>query len=282
MEFWITVIGLLRRKLVIIPAIVIAGMLGAAAYVSTPVTYVSTNTMVLTTTEFGGTESQDPTSPPQLTNPMLNFNDSLRTTSAILIESMNTDDVEAALRIAGRTKLIVNDGRTNPNLLGLNGPFLYIVGQSTTPERAQEVVRQARELMGQKLRAWQNALRAPEKTYLSIIDVVPPTAAKADRGRATKLALFGFLFGFVSTVGVAYLCLRLLSGRRRRAEQQPLADAAASTPASVTVPMPTPMSLGDRDVRRKGRRSAEPPLRDDEDDLLPVVRAEVRMGSRKR
>ena len=63
MEFWITIVGLLRRKRVIIPAVLVAAALGAAAYLGTPVTYVSSTTMILTTTEYGGTESQDPATP---------------------------------------------------------------------------------------------------------------------------------------------------------------------------------------------------------------------------
>ena len=137
MEFWITIVGLMRRKRVIVPALLVAAALGAAAYLSTPVTYVSSTTMVLTTTEYGGTESQDPTKPTELTNPMLNFNDSLKTTSAILIEAMNTRRVASGSGAGGRTTLVVDDGRTNPNLLGLNGPFLYIVGRSTSPDRGR-------------------------------------------------------------------------------------------------------------------------------------------------
>ena len=81
MEFWVTIAGLVRRRRVLIPALLVALALGEAMYLATPVTYVSTNTMILTTTEFGGTESQDPVFPGELTNPLLNFNDSLKTPS---------------------------------------------------------------------------------------------------------------------------------------------------------------------------------------------------------
>ena len=101
MEFWITVVGLLRRGRVVIPAVLVAATCGATAFAATPVRYVSSTTMVLTTTEFGGTESQDPANPTDLTNPMLNFSESLRTTSAILIEGMNTG---ASRQQLGRTR----------------------------------------------------------------------------------------------------------------------------------------------------------------------------------
>jgi len=108
MEFWITIVGLVRRKGVVIPALLIAVALAVTAYLMTPISYVSSSTMVLTTTQFGGTESRDPTKPTDLTNPLLNFNDSLTTTSAILIEAMNTGSVDRQLGITGSTQLVAS------------------------------------------------------------------------------------------------------------------------------------------------------------------------------
>ena len=147
MEFWVTIAGLVRRWRVIVPALLVAVALGAGLYVTTPVTYASSATMILTSTEYGGTQSQDPATPSDLINPMLYFNDSLRTTSAILIEAMHTKDVATQLGASGPTTFRLDDGRTNPNLLGLNGPFLYIVGESTSPDDAKGVVQEAQVMM---------------------------------------------------------------------------------------------------------------------------------------
>ena len=49
MEFWSTIVGLLRRPKVIVPILLAALTLGAVAFMGTPVTYVSSTTMVLTT-----------------------------------------------------------------------------------------------------------------------------------------------------------------------------------------------------------------------------------------
>ena len=92
MEFWSTIVGLLRRPKVVVPILLAALVLGAVAFMGTPVTYVSSTTMVLTTTQYGGSESTDPTEPTPLTNPMLNFNSSLATTSGILIQSLSTKE----------------------------------------------------------------------------------------------------------------------------------------------------------------------------------------------
>jgi len=222
MEFWSTIGGLIRRKGVIIPAVLVAVALAALAHFGTPTTYESSTTMVMTTTEYGGSESRDPTKPNELTNPMLNFNDSLRTTSTILIQAMNTPDVLEQLGATrGHTQLIINDGRTNPDLLGSNGPFLYIEGRSTSPADARRIVVDAQKLMEQKLTEWQKGLNAPEKTYVSLVDVVSPTAPKASGGRATKLALMAFLFGFVLCLGIAYFGNQVRARRRARAAVVP-------------------------------------------------------------
>jgi hypothetical protein len=218
MEFWSTIGGLIRRKGVIIPAVLVAVALGALAYSGTPTVYESSTTMVMTTTQYGGSESRDPTKPTELTNPMLNFNDSLRTTSTILIQAMNTPEVFKQLGVTrGTTQLIINDGRTNPDLLGSNGPFLYIEGSSTSPEDAHRVVVNAQKLMEQKLIEWQKGLNAPEKTYVSLVDVVSPTAAKASGGQATKMGLMAFLFGFVLCLGIAYFGHQVRARRSARA-----------------------------------------------------------------
>jgi hypothetical protein len=220
MEFWSTIGALLRRKRVLLPALLVGLALGVVADKGTPVSYISSTTMVLTTTEYGSSESQDPTLPTNLTNPMLNFNGSLTTTSAILIESMNTKGIRTQLGVAGPTRLVVDDGRSNPNLLGLNGPFLFIEGMSTSPTEAQRVVVEAQKLMRQKLHDWQIALNAPKTTFVSLQDVVPPTAPEPDRGRATKLAIIAFLLGFLLCLGIAYFGHQFRARRRARAARR--------------------------------------------------------------
>jgi hypothetical protein len=225
-EFWSTLGSLLRRKRVIIPAAVIAMTLGTVAYLGTPTTYMSSTTMILSPTEFGGTESQDPAKPSELSNPLLNFNDSLRTTSAILIQAMGTKDVADQLGVAGPTQLVINDGRTNPDLLGLNGPFLYIEATSTSSAAALAVVKNAQTLMREKLKEWQSSLNAPEKTFVSLVDIVPPAAPEPERGQAMKLGLMSFLFGFLLCIGIAYFLNQRRGRKRARTAATHLATAS--------------------------------------------------------
>lgn len=267
MEFWITIVGLARRKRVIFPALLIAFALGAVAYAATPVRYSSSTTMVLTTTQFGGSESQDPSQPTSLTNPMLNFNDSLRTTAGILIEAMSTKDVAAASGVTGKASLTVNDGRTNPNLLGLNGPFVYVEGTSTSPAQAQAIVLRARDVMRMKLKAWQSSLNAPQKTYLSLAEVVAPGPAEPSRSRATKLGLVGLIAGFLLSMGIAYFGHGLSVRRRAR--------AAAPRPAVTSAP-----PLEGRPGGGRVRRPSRAPVLVPEKDADAVTPTSLKIGSR--
>ena len=234
MEFWSTIAGLLRRPKVMVPTILIALVFGALAFMGTPVTYVSSTTMVLTTTEYGGSQSLDPDEPTPLTNPILNFNSSLSTTSGILIQSITTKEALATLGAkGGATRLVVNDGRTNPELLGLDGPFLYVEGRSVNKDEARRVVVDAQKMLRQKLSEFQKDLKAPENTYVSLIDVVSPTAPEADASRPIRMGGVTFILGFLFCFGIAYF--RHVRRLRKRAK----AAKAPKRPRPTIPPPPT-------------------------------------------
>jgi hypothetical protein len=258
-------------------------------YHETPVEYVSTATMVLTTTEYGGSESQDPSKPTDLTNSMLNFNQSLKTTSAILIESMSTKEVAVQVGAVGPTTLLVDDGSSNPHLLGLDGPFLSVTATSTSPQAAHEVAVEARQLLGEKLRAWQAELNAPDKTYVNLADVVSPTAAEPDHAPAVKRALAGTVGGLILGLGAAYAGTRLLQLRRRRRSADPGGDAvpvaavgpsAPAAPAAVSAVVESPvpsLKVAEAEVEPEGEADAGV----EDEDERPVARAAA-FGARLR
>lgn len=280
MEFWVTIFGLARRKWVIIPAVLIATGCGALAFSLTPIRYDASATMVVTTPTFGGTESQDPSLPTDLTNPMLNFNESLTTTSAILIGAMNTKAVSEQLGAdaEGPTKLVIDDGRTNPWLLGLNGPFVYIVGQSTSREDATRVVRDAQALMRKTLRGRQSALGAPPKTFVTLVDVVPVSAPVASHWQRTKLGLVAFALGFGLTIAAAYARHRT---KARRRERQPNESIEMIDPVErITAAELPPEGPPARDADRAGHLNGQPgrdaqPTRSPSPGSTPVLRANV-------
>ncbi len=218
MRFWRTILGLARKKVVGPPVVIAAIGLALAAYFLMPSRYVSTASMVLTVPATGGTLETEPQSRTGLTNPLLQFNDALRTTAGILILATNTRDVYAELGAPenGPTAVVVNDGRTNPDLLGIstNGPFIYVEVESDSPATVREVMRKAQLRVRLELAKRQTALDAPISTHIGIMDVMPPTTPRASIGDRLAAAGFGGVLGVVGGLGLAYAVQRIRSTRR--------------------------------------------------------------------
>ena len=207
LDFWKAVLELIRRKLPIISLLGAALVVALVGYFLVPLKYVSSTMMVLITPAAGGTLSRDPTAPPDLTNPMLSFSNDLKTASTILIQVMNTPEVAAKLGAVedGPTQVTINDGRTNPNLLDGDGPFIYVVGESTSAADAKDVVVRAQRRMRQELLDRQKSLGAPPETYLTMVDVVPTTIPKISRSDNIKVGGVAFVLSLVFGLGIAYV-----------------------------------------------------------------------------
>jgi hypothetical protein len=220
MDFWKAILGLARRKLLIIPLLASAIAVALGCYFSTPLRYVSSTTMVLVTPALGGTVSKDPTKPTGLTNPMLSFSNTLKTASAVLIQAMNTREVTAELGApkGGPNKLTIDDGRTNPDLIDSNGPFIYVAGESTSPSEARDVVVRTQQRMRLELVERQKSMGAPPETYLAIVDVVAPTTPKVTRSDRIKLGGAALVASLVFGFSLAYAWQRLRAGKRRVAD----------------------------------------------------------------
>ncbi|MET8000769.1 hypothetical protein [Nonomuraea glycinis] len=226
MSFWRTVLGLTRKKFVGPPVLVAAIVLALAAFFLVPSRYVSTASLVLTVPASGGTLETEPRQRPGLTNPLLQFNDALRTTAGILILATNTPEVAAEIGVTedGPTSLVINDGRTNPDLLGIstNGPFVYIEVESTSPQAVRETMRRAQLRVKQELAKRQVALSAPISTHIGVLDVMPPSIPKQLVQDRLVAGVAGGALGVVGGLAVAYLVVRL-----RRARVETPAEAGA-------------------------------------------------------
>ncbi|XVQ86742.1 hypothetical protein ACQP2K_04765 [Microbispora siamensis] len=218
MDFWKSIFTLARRRFVGPPIFALAILVAVVGYLMLPTTYVSSTAMVLTTPTSGGTLSPNPREAAGLTNPLLQFNDGLRTTAGILILSMNTPEMMTRLgvRPGGPTEVTINDGRTNPDLLGIstNGPFVYVEVESRSPAVADSTVREAGQLIRAELAARQRALKAPPSTYIAITDVMPPGTPEAKRTVKWGAAAGGLLAVMVVGFGLAYLVDRQRGNRR--------------------------------------------------------------------
>ena len=229
MDFWKVILGLARRRYVGPPILVVAVGLAALAYLLTPAHYLSNTTMVLSIPTTGGTLSQDPTKPTGLTNPLLNFGDGLKTTSAILIQAMNTLEVAHELGVGGPTKITINDGSGNPGLLGVSGPFVYIEGEGASAEAARNVVLLAQQRVRDELLNRQKALNAPPVTYITMVDVVPVSTPEVKRGEQLQTAGAALALTLIFGLAGAYAADRIL--RRRKDDES--AELVEPAPTDV-------------------------------------------------
>jgi hypothetical protein len=237
-NFWKAILGLVRRRFVGPPVLLLSLALGTLAYSLTPSHYSSTATMVLTTPTGGGTLSQDPNNPTGLSNPLLNFGEGLRTTSLIIIQAMNTPDYQARLGIhpGGTTTITIDDGRTAPNLLGTTGPFVYLESDSVSATEAHDVVVRARQMVQEELANRQKALGAPPSTFIVAVDVVPPSAPEALTGARVQAGALALLLSVVLGLGGTYLVLNVLT-RLRRPGGRAAADGAAEQETEQAIPV---------------------------------------------
>ncbi|MFG1947708.1 hypothetical protein [Nonomuraea sp. NPDC048826] len=253
MGFWKTVVGLARRKFVGPPVAVAAILLALAGWFLMPDRYVSTASMVLTVPASGGTLETLPESKPGLTNPLLQFNDALRTTAGILILATNTPEVAAELGVTedGPTSLTINDGRTNPDLLGIstNGPFVYIEVESTSPRLVREVMAKAQQRVKLELAERQVALDAPISTHIGILDVMRPSVPKPIVQNRLMAAAGGGLLGVAAGLALAFALIRFDVPARLRARVLKEKD-----------PVPEPAPVAEEAPRRNGTHPARASL----------------------
>jgi hypothetical protein len=246
MEFWKAILGLLRRILIGPPVILLSILVGITVYAVVPVRHTADVSLVLASPVNGGTVTTDKAKQGR-TNPFLSFNDALKTGASIVILSMNTQDVWAQLGAPkdGPTDITIDDGRTNPNVLDISGPYIYIRVGSDSPERASAVLLAARERVATELSTWQETLGAPPGTFITSTDIVPPSKPEADHSMNWQWAIGGALLSLFLGIGIAYgvVSRRALRPRKQQPEPQAAADPEPvpdAAPAPVDAPAPLP------------------------------------------
>ncbi|WP_440083973.1 hypothetical protein [Streptosporangium sp. LJ11] len=243
MEFWKTILDLARRKRVGFPLFGLALLAAVVVFSLVPPRYVSSASMVLTTPPAGGTT--DPAKKPGRTNPLLQFSDGLRTTAGILILSMNTEAVATELGIVkdGPVEVTINDGRTNPSMLGIlmNGPFVYLEVESDSAEVTRAVMARTQFRLRTELVRRQEVLGAPRSTFIGFVEVVPAGYPAMDRS-GTWQAAGGAAFAVVLLgLGAVYAVerrrvFRRRSGGGRPVEPRPATEAATDTATDTATP----------------------------------------------
>ena len=219
MDFWRTLLVLVRRWYITVPAFLATLALAAAAYTAVPLQYQSVSVLVLTTPLTGGTEATHTTSPNSLTNPLLNFDQSLALTASIVIQEMNSLETATALGVTpgGTTSYQVTNGSTNPELLE-SGPFIFVQGTAPSAQAAQDITQRASVKAAEVLFRAQHRLKAPISTHIKMQVVVPATTSQPLTGSAARMAAAaGGLAGLMS-LGAVYGFESMMSRRRRRGE----------------------------------------------------------------
>jgi hypothetical protein len=146
----------------------------------------------------------------------------------------------------GPTELTIDDGRSNPDLLGTEGPFINIEGYSRSATDAREVVVRAADRIRSELIERQEALQAPRSTYIGVVDVTPPSSPEPVISEKLQAGGIALVAGIVLGFGMAYGVDRWLAGRRSRravpAPHLPAAEERVPEPAEPDDPR-VPISL---------------------------------------
>jgi hypothetical protein len=149
--------------------------------------------------------------PNAIANPLLNFADSLTTSSELLIQSLNSPAAQEAVQQAGGlTTFTASDG-------ALRGPYIVVKADAPRPELVTKTVSLAFSYVTQQLLAREQALGAPAAQYIEVKTVVEPTDAAQLHGGKTRFALAVGILA-VSASLCAVFAVETVSSRRRRVQ----------------------------------------------------------------
>ncbi|WP_216207651.1 YveK family protein [Amycolatopsis aidingensis] len=211
MDFWSTLRILLRRWYVAVPVFAAALGLAGVAYVSVDPQYESTGTIVLTAPSSGARVTVGEPTPAEKINPLLAFDASLTTSAQILIETLQ--DPATAEQFTGDGEDAVSYEVGNGQL---SGPFIVVVATSPTPEGATRTVTQVLDRAREELRTRQEALEAPESTYIRADPVINPTPPEELVGGKFRFAAVALFLGLIAGLTAAYGYESHQQHRRRR------------------------------------------------------------------
>jgi hypothetical protein len=206
-DFWKTLLVLLRRWYVAIPALVVSAGLALMAYQSIPPKYEATGSVVLLTPTHGATGSARKDGP---ANPLLAFDGSLETTAQLLTQVLLSPGVAEELADQGAT------GDYQVGDANIGGPFVNVVATGQSAVEAQRTVTLVLNRARQELLAREHKLNAPRASYISVEDVVRPTEARELVGNKTKGAGAALVLGLAASLGSAFMIESIVENRQDR------------------------------------------------------------------
>ena len=263
MDFWGTVLVLFRRWYISLPAFAISVAAAFAVYATIPTVYVSNAVLVLTTPTTGGTVPGDPRVRPALINPMLNFDHGLSVSASILIAALGTPDVARELGVVeGDTEYQVTNGSSNLESLA-TGPLVFVEANSVSPERATRMARRVIERAKIELRDRQTAVNAPDGTFITVYEAVPPTTAKPQRGRRLRATAAALGLGLFASLAATFAVENLNTRRRSRlavpGPDRPDPDPSGPPPGPEPAPVATTVPADGSAAESASRSGAAEP-----------------------
>jgi hypothetical protein len=238
MDFWGAMRVLRRRWYIALPSAVLAIGLSAAVFLSIDTRYQSNGVMLLTTPAAGSSYSQK-TSPEDAVriNPLLAFDGSLSTTSQIIAQVLADPKT--------REQLGVKEGSPDSFTAtggGQNGPFLFVLGESDTPQRAEQMVATVLDHARKELDDRQRGLSAPESTFITSQVIVNPTKAEAQIGGKIRYAGAALVLLLLITTASTFAADSIMQNLKRRKAAKETADSEPTAePEPEPAPAPTPV-----------------------------------------
>ncbi|MGW4797064.1 class I SAM-dependent methyltransferase, partial [Nonomuraea sp. NPDC004297] len=159
----------------------------------------------------------DPDQPAPRVNPLLNFDHGLDVAASILISVMSTPDMVAEMGVTseGPTSYAVTNGTNNLESLA-TGPLVFVEGEGRTPEEATRIARKAIDQVKEELDVRQRQVQAPEGTYITISEAVPPTTPGPQQGRKLRSAAAALGMGVIASLCASFAAESLSEPLRAR------------------------------------------------------------------
>ncbi|SDY60848.1 hypothetical protein SAMN05421504_106112 [Amycolatopsis xylanica] len=199
MDFWMTIRVLLKRWYIALPVFAVSLGLAVAVFLSVSPQYESTGTIVLTAPSSGAKVAVGEAKPAEKINPLLAFDGSLTTSAQIVIETLKDPATQKQFETIDGAPAAYEAGNGQ-----LNGPFIVVVATAASPASAKKAATSVLDLARKELAARQQALQAPESTYIRADSVVMPADGKVKIGGKVRYAAVALVLGLVAGLTAAY------------------------------------------------------------------------------
>lgn len=205
--------ALLARWYILVAGFLVSLLVGAFAYLHVPLQYSSSGTLVLV----------KPKRADNLANPLLTFDESVNTTTLVVVQALNAPETATELGlVSGRdTFTAKNVGDVSLRDYGIQQPFITVDSQSSTPEESMRIVSMVLNRASQELVDLQRSMHVPTRNFIKAESVVDPESADPVRGAQMRLILSVVLLGMAITTLAAWVCHLLLGGLDRRLVSAP-------------------------------------------------------------